>query len=161
MDLKPSSVKINKHADSTVLDHSDKLDYNPLLAGQKGENMSPNIISKLIKDIATLKQDDHIMIYKMLRKHKDKSFFSSNQRTTLFDIRFIDNRLKWELHRFVLLCKDDARRKGNINNANDEYTIQEKRSKAGLVPKVGLVGEEINGISEADKYGNMLKMNST
>ena len=72
MDLKPTHVKINKCTDTTVLDHSDKLDYDPLLTdhSQSGGDMPPNITRKLLNDISDLKQDDHIMIYKMLRSNK-------------------------------------------------------------------------------------------
>ncbi len=96
----------------------------------------------------------------MLRRHKDKGFFSSNSMSTHFDIRYLDNRLKWELYRFVLLCKNDVERKDSIKHATNEYTIQEQRSKEELIPPLGLVGQEIIGVSETDKYNNMLKMNT-
>ena len=155
MDIKPSNIKINKYVDSAVIDQvKNAFNYDPLLEISQSKIMTNEEMSEMIDTINNkLNRDDHILIYKMLRKQKNRNFFSINSSVTHFNITELDNKLKWELYRFVCLCRNNISRIDTIKKAKIEYkqglnTINETDSAT-----------DIDGLSEQDKFKDMLVLN--
>jgi hypothetical protein len=176
MDLKPSNIKINKTIEGSILDPShNNYIYNPLLEIanniQSSKQMTSEQTSNMVDIInKNLKKQDHVMIYKMLRKNKSDKFFSSNVTVTHFNIKELDNTMKWELYRFVLLCKDNVKRNNVMNKANIDYdnninNLNNKIEKTATAftneTATAFTNEKvIDGVSEVDKFNNMLMMNN-
>ncbi len=162
MDIKSSNIKINSNSSAGFIinESSSIFNYDPLLeiSGNQSRKMTNEETNKMISLINDdLSKDDHILIYKMLRKHKNRNFFSSNSSVTHFNITELDNKMKWELYRFVLLCSDNIARKKAIKQANKDYNIGMKETITDENYKESY--DDIQGLSEQDKFNNMLALN--
>ena len=165
MDLKPSSIVKNSNIKANIIDNTKNI-YSSLSEItnniEKSRIMSNTIRSKIVDLINNnLTSEDHIEIYKMLRKTKSKKFFSSNNSKTFFNMKELDNILKWKLYKLVLLLSENTNNNINKSNALKEHeTNINKLNKKITVKKAIYKHNEFSGISEKEKYNNMLKLNS-
>src|SRR3989344_6123728 len=98
--MKTTSVKKNPKIRNTIHQQPVSYTYNPLDIDYR-QDMDYDSMAKLSRTINRLTKEEHIEIYKFLRKYVDATFFAPNNTGTYFNLNNLDNMVKWELHRIV------------------------------------------------------------
>ncbi len=161
MELRPSSIKKNSNIKADIVDKTNSADdlmnitNNIRLKKHMPDNVRSNLVDLINKDLSS---EDHIEIYKMLRKEKSEKFFSTNKRKTFFNIKELEDVIKWKLYYLVLLSKDNNNNLRNREKAtqNHEQSLTDLNKKINNKKPVDM---NFTGQSEKEKYSKMIEMN--
>ena len=101
------------------------------------------MLENLVDDINKLSKDEHIEIFKIIRKSTDK--YTQNDNGLFVNLQTFDSKLLTEVYKFVLFCKDNIKKlkeneeiikiekekmmsntkTNSTNNSNNEYIMEE------------------------------------
>ena len=166
MDLKPSSVTKNSAIKAELLDNS-KDAYDPMVEVSNNIRTSKEMTRKIRSDLVDiinkdLKKQDHEIIYTMLRKVKECSFFSSNKNKTHFNIRELNNKTKWKLYQLALMCKANTANVEKQQNAELEHNSKlESLNKKIDLKQLSDEPDSFNGLTEKEKFSRMINLQPT
>jgi hypothetical protein len=143
--------------------NTDNRQYTPLDIMNPQKKMTIVEQNTLVKDIEKLCKEDHMMILVMIRSIEPK-VLQIDSSETIFNLKELSDEIRWKLRSFTDMCIDNMKRnelKSNALKEHEEHIANLNTELSESSSKVDVTIPIRNGVTEREKYAEMMKMNSS